>query len=201
EIRNAGGGIVAVSQVTPSQPWLSATPLSVDANGLGTYRISVDRSAVANDGTFTGVVTFASAVNVADVNVVMQKFGVSPDANAALHYVLLIDVVTNLVVNSAVVSATNGEYDYALHNVGAGQYWIYAGSDADNDSRICDPGEACGAFRTLDSPEVLTINGDRANLDFISGFPVNLFNLSNGAQQRIDAFERPRQIHATSGAP
>ena len=128
----------------------------------------------------------------------MQKFGVSPNANAGLHYALLIDVVTNLVVNSEVVSATNGEYDYAFHNVGAGQYWIYAGSDADHDHRICDPGEACGAFRTLDAPEVLTINGDRSNLDFISGFPVNLFNLSSGAPQSIAIDRAPAPVQPSA---
>ncbi len=121
-----------------------------------------------------------STANPIDISVVMQKFTVSPSANAGLHYVLLIDMVTDLVANSAVVSAVDGEYDYTFNNVGAGQYWIYAGSDSDNDALICDPGEACGAFRTLDAPEVLNINGDRANLDFISGFPVNLFNSSVG---------------------
>ena len=47
-------------------------------------------------------------------------------------------------------------------------------------SRSAIAGEACGAFRTLDAPEVIDINGDRANLDFISGYPVNLFNSSIG---------------------
>ena len=179
DLRNAGGGNVAIISVVASQPWLQATPLNVDANGLGTYRLSVDRSLAGGDGTFTGTVTATSTANPIDISVVMQKFGVSPNANAGLHYVLLIDVSTDLVVNSAVTSANNGEYDYTFSGVGAGQYWIYAGSDSDNDDLICDPGEACGAFRTLDAPEVLNINGDRSNLDFISGFPVNLFNLSS----------------------
>ena len=178
ELRNAGGGSVSVVSIASNQPWLQAVPLNVDANGLGTYRLSVDRSLVGGDGTFTGVVSATSTANPIAIGVVMQKFAISLSANAGLHYVLLIDSVTNLVVNSAVASAINGEYDYAFNGVGAGQYWIYAGSDSDNDDLICDPGEACGAFRTLDAPEVLTINGDRSNLDFISGFPVNLFNLS-----------------------
>jgi serine protease len=201
DVRNAGGGSVAVNAVTPNQPWLNAAPLAVDQNGLGTYRITVDRTAAASDGTFTGAVSFESSANPADVNVVMQKFGVSPNANAGLHYVLLIDDVTNLVVHSDIVSATNGEYDYEFHNVGAGQYRIFAGSDSDNDNRICDPGEACGAFRTLDAPEVLTINGDRDHLDFISGFPVNLFNLDNSTSQHIDGFDRPAPVPTQPGAP
>ncbi len=153
-------------------------PLNIDANGLGTYRLTVDRTLVTSDGTYTGTVSVTSTANPIDIGVVMQRFTVSPSANAGLQYVLLIDVVSDLVANSAVVSAVDGEYTYTFNNVGAGQYWIYAGSDSDNDALICDPGEACGAFRTLDAPEVLSINSDRANLDFISGFPVNLFNSS-----------------------
>src|SRR5262249_4290577 len=99
-------------------------------------------------------------------------------ADAGLHYVLLIDSVTNQTIKLDTVTANNGEYDYEFHNVGPGQYQIYAGTDSDNDNRICDAGEACGAFRTLDAPETIAINGDRSGLDFISGFPVNLFNLS-----------------------
>src|SRR4029077_16629595 len=145
-----------------------------------TYRLTVDRTQVASDGTYTGLISVTSTANAIDINVVMQRFTASPSANAGLQYVLLVDVVTDLVANSAVVGAVDGEYEYTFNNVGAGQYRIYAGSDSDNDALICDPGEACGAFRTLDAPEVVTINSDRANLDFISGYPVNLFNSSIG---------------------
>ena len=178
DLRNAGGGSLSVVSLASNQPWLQAEPLSVDGNGLGNYRLSVDRSLTSADGTFTGTVSAASTANSVAIAVVMQKFGVSLTANAGLHYVLLIDADTNVVVNSAMVSANNGEYDYSFGGVGAGQYRIFGGSDSDNDDLICDAGEACGAFRTTDAPEVLTINADRANLDFISGFPVNLFNLS-----------------------
>ncbi len=40
ELRNAGGGSVSVVTVTSNQPWLQAAPLDVDANGLGTYRLT-----------------------------------------------------------------------------------------------------------------------------------------------------------------
>jgi serine protease len=178
ELRNAGGGAISIAVASSNQPWLQVAPLNIDANGLGTYRLTVDRTLVTSDGTYTGTVSVTSTTNPIDIGVVMQRFTVSPSANAGLQYVLLIDVVSDLVANSAVVSAVDGEYTYTFNNVGAGQYWIYAGSDSDNDALICDPGEACGAFRTLDAPEVLSINSDRANLDFISGFPVNLFNSS-----------------------
>jgi hypothetical protein len=53
------------------------------------------------------------------------------------------------------------------------------GRDNDNDQFICDAGEAGGAFRTLDLAEAIAVNGDRAALDFLSGFPTNLFGLGS----------------------
>ena len=103
ELRNAGGGSISIVTASSNQPWLQAAPLNVDANGLGTYRLTVDRTLVSSDGTYTGTISVTSTANPIDIGVVMQRFTVSPSANAGLHYVLLIDVVSDLVANSAVV--------------------------------------------------------------------------------------------------
>jgi serine protease len=191
ELRNAGGGSLDVVMISTNRPWLTTTPMTVDASGLGVYRLQVDRNLVSADGTYAGRATATSTANSVDINVVMQKFSVSPIANAGLHYVLLIDPATNNVVKDDLATAINGEYQFTFEDVGPGQYWIYAGSDSDNDNFICDDGEACGAFRTLDAPEAIPINGDRAELDFTSGFPVNL---SIGANA-IEAAGRPPPSH------
>ena len=53
-------------------PWLTVTPESVDAAGLGTYRATVDRSGLA-DGLYTGTIVFASdPTTTVDVAVIMQ---------------------------------------------------------------------------------------------------------------------------------
>ncbi len=179
DLRNAGGGNLTIVSVTPNQPWLQAAPLNVDADGLGTYRLSVDRSQVSADGTYTGVVTVTSTANSIDISVVMQKIqrqskrkrGTALRAADRQRHQPRREIrrpSARTTVNTTTASPAS-----APANI-----WIYAGTDSDNDNLICDAGEACGAFRTLDAPEVLTINGDRTDLDFISGFPVNLFNLS-----------------------
>ena len=64
-------------------------------------------------------------------------------------------------------------------DVGAGgRYEIVAGSDADNDLFICDSGEACGAWLTLDQPIRLTPDADRSDLDFPVEYQVFLPELS-----------------------
>ena len=67
------------------------------------------------------------------------------------------------------------DLDIVQLSVAAGQYRIAAGTDSNNDNFLCDAGEACGFYRTLDSPDTIVVNSDQTDLDFTSGFRVNLF--------------------------
>jgi serine protease len=53
-------------------------------------------------------------------------------------------------------------------------YEVFAGSDSNNNARICDAGESCGAYLTTDEPIKIEVSQDRNDLDFISGYAVNL---------------------------
>jgi serine protease len=181
EISNAGGGSVTINQISSDQPWLSAAATSIDADGLGTYNVSVDRSVVANDGTYNGTVTFTSTANTVEVSVVMQRSSLNINADAGFHYILLIDTSNGDVVGQDQSAAVNGEYPYIFNNVAAGVYRIFAGTDSDNDIFICDGGEACGAFRTLDSVDDIVVNASQSGLDFISGFRVDISVLGASA--------------------
>ena len=70
-----------------------------------------------------------------------------------------------------------------------------AGSDADDDAILCDAGEACGAYPTLDSPEFIAINDDLAGLDFESNFRINL-TTNNQADTQMDCTELPVLLRA-----
>jgi serine protease len=43
---------------------------------------------------------------------------------------------------------------------------VFAGSDADNDLLICDAGEACGSWLTVDQPIVIELDSDLDSIDF-----------------------------------
>ena len=62
--------------------------------------------------------------------------------------------------------ARNGRYDFAFTDVPRGHYQLFAGSDADNDLLICDAGEACGSWLTVDQPIVIDLESDQDNIDF-----------------------------------
>jgi serine protease len=53
------------------QPWLTVTPMTIDAAHLGSYRAVVNRTGLAN-GLYTGKIHFDSDENDVDVNVIMQ---------------------------------------------------------------------------------------------------------------------------------
>lgn len=180
-VQNAGTGSLTINAVTTDQPWLAATPTNVDGNGLGTYTLTVDRTVEPNDGTYTSTVTVDSDANDITLTAIMQVASVGLNADAGLHYVILVDA-NGTTVGQTQTTVTGGVYPYTITNVNPGQYRLFAGSDADDDAFLCDAGEACGTYRTLDTPEVLSVNSDLTGLDFLSEFRVNLGTLGAQAQ-------------------
>jgi serine protease len=153
-------------------PWLTVAAETVDANGLGTYRVSIDRSALA-DGVYTGTIHFTSDYNAVDVNVIMQVGDPArAQANAGHEYILLVDTKTQKTIDMKEVDPNNGDYDFDFGGVQPGDYLLVAGTDLDGDRTICDPGEACGAFPTTDTLVPITVDRDRTGLHFITGFTV-----------------------------
>jgi serine protease len=166
-------------------------PAAVDGNGLGTYQVTVDRSGLAT-GTFTGTITVASSAGSAAVSVVMSVFSVSAGADAGYHYVILVDPDTLDTVAQAESVPAAGQYVYELDDVEAGAYLLYAGSDPDNDFRICGGSEACGTFPTFGTPELLQVTHDRSGLDFVTGFQQTV-GASSAGGERPPALRRLRR--------
>jgi serine protease len=172
---------------TDGAAWLSVAADSVDASGLGTYRVSVDRSAL-DDGLYTGRIRFTSEDhNAVDVDVIMQVGDpalAQPDAGH--HYILLVDPDSQKTLDVIEADASHGEYKFDFGDVQSGDYILIAGTDLDGDRFICGPGEACGAFPTTETIAPITVNGDRHHLDFITGFaaPVGASAAGTAPQQR-----------------
>jgi serine protease len=153
------------------------TPEVVDGSGLGTYTLTPNRSGLG-DGVYSASLAIDTDANDLTVRILMQVSSLSLGADAGLHYVILVDDLGNTATPAVLVSADNGRYDFSVADVAAGQYRVFAGSDSDDDGFLCDSGEACGAYPTLDLPERINVNGDRSGLDFVSGYRVNFTTLS-----------------------
>jgi serine protease len=173
-VRNGGGGDLKVNPPSEnSGGWLRLSA-AVDGNGLGSYTLTVDRANLP-DGLYTTTLTFTSNANTVQVPVIMQIAQNLATGDVGPQYVLLVEPTTLQTKSQAVaVRLDDGRYSYRFENIPAGTYQIFAGSDLNNDGFICDSGESCGAYLTLDKPIQVQVNGNRSDLDFASGFTANL---------------------------
>ena len=172
--------------------WLLVEPESVDAAGIGSYAVSVDRDGLA-DGSYTGSIDFATNAGDLSVPVIVQVGAERAiSADAGLHFVLLLDASRFAVVQSVRVDAVSGSYHYAFDGVETGDYRIFAGTDSDHDQVVCDAGEACGGYPTLEESLAIHVERDESGLDFLTGFALRL---SGSASDPEDA----QIVSSTSG--
>ena len=174
-VSKIGSDALSVTGFSASESWLTVSEASVDANGLGTYTVTADRSGLT-DGGYSASVTFTpstgSAVSIA-VN--LQKSSSSASADAGFHYVLLADPDTLEVSKQYDVQAVGGSYAYTFSSVPVGgTYLIVAGSDRDNDGYIDNPGEALGAYLSLDQITYVEADSDLSGLDFTTDLKLSL---------------------------
>jgi serine protease len=181
-LTNGGGSgtTLSINNVTSSQAWLTVEQDNVDDNGLGTYLATVDRSGIEDDGVYSATITINYTVDSSakdmEVPVSIQVGAVTGSGNAGFHYVLLVnpDALETIEQVSADYSESIGGYEYAFTGVSAGTYQIFAGTDSNNDGFLGDAGEAFGAYITVDQPTSIAISSDTSDLDFATGFDVNL---------------------------
>jgi serine protease len=173
-LRNAGGGSLQVTELTPSDAWVSVAPQNVDASGLGSYRVDVSREALA-DGVHEASIVVEAEVpgepaQVLSIGVLLRKAApeLTVDTVGRL-YVLLVNEAGETIAEQG-VDLQDGRYPYRFEGVPVGEYRIAAGTDMNDDRRICDPGEACGAYPILGLFERVLIDRDRSGLDFSVGF-------------------------------
>jgi serine protease len=172
-LENAGGGQLFVSPPTDDAAWLTVGATAVDANNNGTYTVVVNRDGL-DEGTYSATITVSSTANSTEVPVIMQVRATDPGANAGVLYVLLLDQATGQTIGQDIVSPVDGVYSYSIAGVGAGDYEIIAGSDNNNDFFICDLGESCGAYLTLDQPTMIEVRSDRSLDAFQAGYITGL---------------------------
>jgi serine protease len=177
-VKKAGGNAgdpLLIKAITADVPWLNITEENVDADKLGTYTVIVDRNQLLPGIYSANIMVDAHSPTVNDVDVPVSMQMVTPivGGNAGFHYVLLVDSETLEFQAQDDVPYSSGGYAYSFTNIPAGTYKIFAGTDLNNDLFIGDPGEAYGAYLTLDQPIPITISDDQGGLDFNSNFNVS----------------------------
>ncbi|MEE4110936.1 MAG: S8 family serine peptidase [Halieaceae bacterium] len=163
-LRNSGGGELTEVSVSTLQDWILVMPATADAAGLGEYEVTVDRSGLA-PGVYEGTIAARSAANSVSIRVLLSVAD-ALESELGQIYLLLVDTARDQPVAQALAERDGDAYRFSFGTVAASRYQIYAGTDLDNDLLICDPGEACGAYLTIDQPLTVEIDRDRSDLDF-----------------------------------
>ena len=188
-LTNAGGGDLKISGVSDDADWLIVTASSTNAAGLGSYRISANRSGLAV-GEYTANVLFSSSVGELSVPVNLQVSATSFSSSAGVLFALLQDPESEETRSvQRLTNSGDGVYQIDLRDVAPGTYELVVGSDMDNDSFICDAGEACGTYPTLNDEQPIEIT-ENANYSLDVSFDQGrFFSSSVGAESGGTVFE------------
>lgn len=167
---NGGGAALAAQAPTVDVDWIGLDA-HVDANGLGSYTVRVDRSNLKM-GSHTAVMTITSDAGTVTIPVYVDVDSRSSAGESARYqWIVLVDAHTGNTADATQAVVTADNYEFVFHDVVAGDYYAIVGSDLDNDGYICDGGEACGAYTSNRELAVITISdSDVTNLWLRSAF-------------------------------
>ena len=171
-----------VTSTSTSNAAVTVAPVAVDtATGLGSYRITVNRSLLA-EGVVTPTVTVQTTARTLRVALSIEKRAPGSTVGGDLGpvYVLVYDGDSGDFIQQVTVAApSGGTYRYSLAGLTASKIVVVAGTDYDNDGIICARGEACGAYPVLGAQVTpVTLTGNRNDLDFVLS-PVGAGNVQS----------------------
>jgi serine protease len=160
-LANSGGGTLSISSVTENASWLTITNNSSNANNLGAYTASADRDALTI-GSHTANIAIQSTLGASLVGVNIRVSERNFSAQAGTLFALLGDPSTgDTIFQEVLTDPSDGSYTLNFISVPAGEYQLFVGSDMDNDGFICDAGEVCGGYPTLNLTENLRVITNR----------------------------------------
>lgn len=169
ELRNSGGGTPnLISIINSEAPWLTISEESVGPDGLGFYRFDVDRTNLVAGTYFVTVRFVFDGANELQVNVSIVVGNVLNNGNISQLFVNLVNAATSEQVFSVpATQASDDTYAYTFQNIIAGEYFVFAGSDVDNDGNICQLGEICGGFPVADRIAPILVDSDTSAVDIL----------------------------------
>jgi serine protease len=188
-LSNAGGGDLSITGVSDDADWLTVAASSTNGAGLGSYRVSADRTNLAT-GQYTGNILFASSIGDRSVPVKLQVSAINFSSSAGVLFALLTDPEDEQTkYQQRLSNPEEGVYQLDLSGIAPGTYALVVGSDMDNDNFICDAGEACGAYPTLNEEEPIEVSENASYSLDISFDQGRFFNSSSNNESGDTVFK------------
>ena len=167
EATGSDSGTVTIESVSSGAPWLVVDEDSLIEQSGSRFELTLTLNSgqLAEDAierTSVTVTYFSDQERTLEIPVTGQKVSDRELRNAGRHFVLLIDPVDYATIAQTTVSVDGGEYRFSLplEGVEPGNYLLIAGSDLDNDGRLCHAGEACAEYPVTGLREEITITGE-----------------------------------------
>jgi serine protease len=172
-----GGQSIGNITVSENIPWLSLNK----TQGLGTYTATVDVLSL-EEGNYQGQILITSDdAGVDDLQLSVELQVGNPDltSDAGVQYVIIQDESAEAedgifpgIAYSRPLISRQGEYRFEIGGLPKGRFYVVTGSDLDFDDVICDAGESCGQYPTLNTREVVEISEDVPShqLNMVTGY-------------------------------
>ena len=100
----------------------------------------------------------------------VQTIDGSVENDAGRLYILLVDASSDETVDQVALNASNAQYSFSFGGIEAGEYYLIAGTDNNNDGFICEPGESCGLYLSTSGSNIFSVSGDISTLNFEVGY-------------------------------
>lgn len=175
-ISNSGDVNGNITGVSSNQDWLVASYQDALDTGLGTYNVTIDPSELSI-GFHEGVLTFSVsdtetstaqesfelhvAINIIDSDYLSQI----TDLHIYLHDQLTGERIRQekAFINQDIVT---GDFTFSVDRLKGGSYYLYLGSDIDNDKHICQVGEVCALYPYIENVEPISLaENTEVNID------------------------------------
>lgn len=159
---------INVTDVSDDASWIESVSLETGQVDTSTpVRVTVDTAGLNESETYRAEITIVydspdePTASPLTIPVTLQFGGSPEDLDAGRHYVLLVSTDDDReTIAQTVVTAAEGQYQFAFDEVAPGEYFLVAGTDMDNNGLICENGEACAEYPVNGLPEKIVIGGE-----------------------------------------
>jgi len=164
EIRNVGSGLLSITSVQSTVPWLQVSAAATNSSGLGTYRAIASNENLPR-GTHNGTIEIQSSAGPRTLSVMISKLNFNVGSLVGVLHVQVNDASTGALIRTQTVDGAAGRSFFLFQDIPVGAYTLTVGTDFNNDGNLCDPGEICGSYPIGSFPEPIIYDGVALGLD------------------------------------